>query len=136
MPSLKTLVGAAASLAALTVVKAQDDVILWHNRYHAVLAMAGKIAQLSTATTVQELKLQLAYSPNYDQLCPVEEFTEEALRKNFPNSPYAPWEVLDRWGPTAHQGGGFTAMIPEVWLYYFARFSPPSNQRDHPRWTR
>lgn len=36
---LKSIVLGALSVA--TVVKAQADIILWHNRYHAVLALAG-----------------------------------------------------------------------------------------------
>lgn len=46
MLSVKSILAITAGLAAVAVVKAQDDVILWHNRYHAVLAMAGLLLLL------------------------------------------------------------------------------------------
>jgi len=93
--------GSAAALLALAPVQvaAQEDVVLWHNRYHAVLAMA-------------------AYADNVDEICPLEEFTVAKLLQNFPqrtSGPLSvPWEILDRWGPTEHGSKGFTVMIPEM----------------------
>lgn len=66
----------------------------WHNRYHGLLSMA-------------------AYG-DYDALCPEQTFTEEAMRSNFPDSTFPPWEVISTFGPTPSGAEGFTAIIPEM----------------------
>ncbi|KAK9893364.1 hypothetical protein P389DRAFT_175350 [Cystobasidium minutum MCA 4210] len=71
-----------------------NDHVIWHNRYHAVLAMA-------------------AYG-DWNTLCPTQTFTQAGLLANFPNSTDAPWTVLDTWGPTPHGAEGWTAFIPEM----------------------
>jgi len=66
--------GAVLSLVALQV-QAQADDVIWHNRYHQLLAMG-------------------VYG-DWQTLCPNQTFTQEGLEKNFPDSPYDPWTVLD-----------------------------------------
>lgn len=82
-----------ASLA-LPAVLAQSDDVIWHNRYHAILAMSS-------------------YG-DYNTLCPQQTFTEEAKLKNFPNSTLPNWEILEEWGPTASGSQGYSVLVPEM----------------------
>lgn len=66
----------------------------WHNRYFALLSMAS-------------------YG-DFNANCPVQTFTEDALRKNFPQSDRVPWTVVNTFGPTASGAKGFTAIVPEM----------------------
>lgn len=66
----------------------------WHNRYHGLLSMA-------------------AYG-DYNTLCPIQTFTEEAKLRNFPESDREPWVVVNTFGPTASGANGFTAIVPEM----------------------
>ncbi|KAK9893363.1 hypothetical protein P389DRAFT_20272 [Cystobasidium minutum MCA 4210] len=83
-----------SSLQVIQQVAAQADDVIWHNRYHALLAMG-------------------VYG-DWQTLCPSQTFTQEGLLKNFPDSTAEPWTVLDTWGPTEHGSEGFTAYIPEM----------------------
>ncbi|KAL7008779.1 hypothetical protein EMMF5_001525 [Cystobasidiomycetes sp. EMM_F5] len=66
----------------------------WHNMYHQILSMS-------------------AYG-DYNYWCPNQTFTEASKRKNFPNSPRAPWTLVETWGPTASGAEGFSAVVPEM----------------------
>ncbi|CAD6579276.1 MAG: hypothetical protein CYPHOPRED_000844 [Cyphobasidiales sp. Tagirdzhanova-0007] len=81
-------------LALAGRVFSQSDDIIWHDRYHALLAMS-------------------AYGA-YDTLCPAQTFSEASMLKNFPNSTLVPWTVLERWGPTASGAEGFSVVVPEM----------------------
>jgi len=94
--SFKTTLGLTVGALALvgSAVNAQTEDTVWHNRYHAVLAMA-------------------AYG-DYETLCPQQTFTEASMRQNFPNTDLPAWEIIERFGPTEHGAEGFTVLIPEM----------------------
>merc|ERR1711939_860008 len=94
--SFKTTLGLTVVALALvgSAVNAQTEDTVWHNRYHAVLAMA-------------------AYG-DYETLCPQQTFTEASMRQNFPNTDLPAWEIIERFGPTEHGAEGFTVLIPEM----------------------
>jgi hypothetical protein len=50
---------------------------------------------------------------DYNDLCPMQTFTEAEMRKNFPNSRRAPWTLISEFGPTPSGCEGFTAIVPE-----------------------